>query len=61
MAKKVNDVEANVGIITKQLLAYLKSQEKLAAELDALGEGAEGAVVLEGGAVVARSALNELD
>jgi biopolymer transport protein ExbB/biopolymer transport protein TolQ len=60
MGKKVNEVEANVGIITKQLMAYLKSQEKLAAELDALGERPEGGVVLEG-AVGARAALNELD
>jgi len=38
MAKKVSEVEANVGIIAKQLLAYLKSQDRLASELGALGE-----------------------
>jgi len=38
MAKKVNQVEANVGIIGKELLAYLKSQDKLHEELRALGE-----------------------
>jgi biopolymer transport protein ExbB/TolQ len=38
MAKKIGEVEANVGIIGKQLLAYLKSQDKLATELGALGE-----------------------
>ena len=38
MSKKVNDIEANVGIISKMLLAYLKSQDKLAAEFRALGE-----------------------
>ena len=38
MAKKVNEIEANVGVIGKQLLAYLKAQDKLHAELRALGE-----------------------
>jgi biopolymer transport protein TolQ len=38
MAKKVSEVEANVGIIAKQLLAYIKSQDHLAKELGALGE-----------------------
>jgi biopolymer transport protein ExbB/biopolymer transport protein TolQ len=61
MGKKVNDVEANVGIITKQILALLKSQEKLAAEMGALGEqpGAEMAGGLEG--EMARPVLRELD
>jgi biopolymer transport protein ExbB/biopolymer transport protein TolQ len=59
MARKVNDVEANVGIITKQLLAHLKSQEKLAAEMSALGERpADGLSPIED---EARPALRELD
>ena len=38
MAKKVSEVETNVMILGKQLLALLKSQSKLAAEFAALGE-----------------------
>jgi biopolymer transport protein TolQ len=38
MAKKVNEIEANVGVIGKQLLAYLKAQDRLHEELRALGE-----------------------
>jgi biopolymer transport protein ExbB/TolQ len=35
--KKIGEIEGNVGIIGKQLLAYLKSEAKLAAEFNALG------------------------
>jgi biopolymer transport protein ExbB/biopolymer transport protein TolQ len=38
IGKKVNDIESNVGIIAKQLMAFLKLQEKLASEFGALGE-----------------------
>jgi biopolymer transport protein ExbB/TolQ len=38
MAKKVNQIEANVGVIGKQLLAYMKAQDRLHEELRALGE-----------------------
>jgi biopolymer transport protein ExbB/TolQ len=38
IGKKIADVEANVAIMAKLLLAHLKSQEKLAAEFGALGE-----------------------
>jgi biopolymer transport protein ExbB/TolQ len=64
MGKKVNDIEANVAIIGKQLLAYLKSQEKLSSELAALGERPEGGVGMlhgDGGVHGARPALSELD
>jgi biopolymer transport protein ExbB/TolQ len=37
IGKKVAEVEANVGIIAKQLLALLKSDAKLAADMRALG------------------------
>jgi len=36
--KKVGEIEANVSIITKQMLALLKSEHKQAQELNALGE-----------------------
>jgi biopolymer transport protein TolQ len=63
MAKKVNSVEANVGILGKQLLAYLKSQDKLASEMHALGEGSEEAAHVPGNVATAetRPALSELD
>jgi biopolymer transport protein ExbB/biopolymer transport protein TolQ len=38
--KKVGEIEANVSIITKQMLALLKSEHKQAQELNALGEQA---------------------
>jgi len=38
--KKVGEIEANVSIITKQMLALLKSEHKQAQELNALGEAA---------------------
>jgi biopolymer transport protein ExbB/TolQ len=38
--KKVSEIEANVSIITKQMLALLKSEHKQAQELNALGERA---------------------
>ena len=41
IGKKISDIEANVGVIAKQLLAFLKLQEKLAAEFGALGENAD--------------------
>src|SRR5882672_9225526 len=37
IGKKIAEVEANVGIIAKQLLALLKSDAKMAADLRALG------------------------
>jgi len=52
MAKKVNEIESNVGVIGKQLLAYLKAQDKLATELHALGEWPHksvGALAADGG------------
>jgi biopolymer transport protein ExbB/TolQ len=61
MAKKVNEIEANVGIIGKQLLAFLKSQEKLNQELRALGEAPEAEMMAQGGSVGTRHALTELD
>jgi len=49
MSKKVTDIEANVAVIGKQLLAFLKSQEKLAAEFGALGENPDhGSDVMTG-------------
>jgi biopolymer transport protein ExbB/biopolymer transport protein TolQ len=49
IGKKVNDIEANVAVIGKQLLAFLKSQEKLAAEFGALGENPDqGSDVMTG-------------
>src|SRR6185436_10049193 len=49
IGKKINDIESNVGIIAKQLLAFLKAQEKLAAEFGALGENPEyGSDVMTG-------------
>jgi biopolymer transport protein ExbB/biopolymer transport protein TolQ len=38
MAKKIADIESNVAILGKQLLALLKSNSKLTAEFAALGE-----------------------
>jgi biopolymer transport protein ExbB/TolQ len=38
LGKKIAEIEANVGIIAKQLLALLKFDAKLAAEMRALGE-----------------------
>ncbi len=61
MAKKVNEVESNVGIIGKQLLAYLKSQDKLHTELRALGEEPQADVLVAGSGAAARPALTELD
>jgi biopolymer transport protein ExbB/biopolymer transport protein TolQ len=61
MAKKVNEVEANVGIIGKQLLAFLKSQDKLNEELRALGEAPGQAEMMAQGGTGARPALTELD
>ena len=50
IGKKINDIESNVGIIAKQLLAFLKAQEKLAAEFGALGEDPNhGSDVMTGG------------
>jgi biopolymer transport protein ExbB/TolQ len=51
IGKKVNDIESNVGIIAKQLLAFLKLQEKLASEFGALGENPDfgGDVTNNGG------------
>jgi biopolymer transport protein ExbB/TolQ len=40
--KKASEIEANVGIIAKQLLAFLKRDAKLAAEFRALGEPTGG-------------------
>lgn len=49
IGKKVSDIEANVAVIGKQLLAFLKSQEKLAAEFGALGENPDhGADIMTG-------------
>jgi biopolymer transport protein TolQ len=49
IGKKVSDIEANVAVIGKQLLAFLKSQEKLAAEFGALGENPDhGSDVMTG-------------
>ena len=64
MSKKVNEVESNVAIIGKQLLAYLKSQDKLHEELRALGETPVPNTAMltpGGGASAARPALTELD
>jgi len=63
MAKKVNDIEANVSVIGKQLLAYLKSQDKLHEELRALGErpGPDQLRRPSGGMGAARPSMNELD
>jgi biopolymer transport protein ExbB/biopolymer transport protein TolQ len=60
MAKKVNEIEANVGIIGKQLLAYLKSQDKLRQEMHALGVEQQAGMISPG-ATASRPALNELD
>jgi biopolymer transport protein ExbB/biopolymer transport protein TolQ len=35
--KRINDVEQGVALLTKRLLGYLKSEEKLVREFDALG------------------------
>jgi len=63
MAKKVNDIESNVSVIGKQLLAYLKSQDKLHEELRALGErpGPDQLRRPSGGMGAARPSMNELD
>jgi biopolymer transport protein TolQ len=64
MAKKVNQIEANVGIIGKQLMAYLKSQDKLHEEMRALGErpsDSQGHARPSGGIGAARPSLNDLD
>lgn len=64
MAKKVNQIEANVGIIGKQLMAYLKSQDKLHEEMRALGErpsDGQGHARPSGGIGAARPSLNDLD
>jgi len=61
MAKKVNEIEGNVGIIGKQLLAYLKSQDKLHEELRALGERPAPTSHMATGGAGARPALTELD
>ena len=42
--KKIGEIEANVGIIGKQLLALLKSRARTAAEMQALGEDPSGAI-----------------
>jgi len=42
--KKVGEIEANVSIITKQMLALLKSDHKQAQELNALGESSPKSV-----------------
>jgi biopolymer transport protein TolQ len=61
MGKKVNEIESNVGIIGKQLLAYLKSQDKLHAELRALGEETQADVMAAATGAAARPALTDLD
>jgi biopolymer transport protein TolQ len=64
MAKKVNQIEANVGIIGKQLMAYLKAQDKLHEEMRALGErpsDGQGPARPSGGMGAARPSLNDLD
>ena len=62
MAKKVNEIEANVGVIGKQLLAYLKSQDKLQQEFRALGEKpGQDALRRPSGGMGAARAMNELD
>jgi biopolymer transport protein ExbB/TolQ len=64
IGKKVNDIESNVAIIGKQLLAYLKSQEKLSNELAALGERSDanvGRLPADAGTLGTRASLNELD
>src|SRR5882672_8013122 len=38
LAKKISEIEANVAIMAKQLLALLKSEAKLAGELRALDD-----------------------
>ena len=62
MGKKVAEIESNVSIIGKQLLAYLKSQDKLHEELRALGEspGQDPAMLHPAGAG-ARPSMTELD
>lgn len=40
--KKANEIEANVAVMGKKLLAFLKARAKLAAELGALGESDPG-------------------
>jgi biopolymer transport protein ExbB/TolQ len=63
IAKKVNEIEANVGIIGKQLLAYLKTQDKLTQELYALGEKPTNgrSSHLPGESSLARAAASGLD
>jgi biopolymer transport protein ExbB/biopolymer transport protein TolQ len=63
IAKKVNEIESNVGVIGKQLLAYLKTQDKLAQELHALGERAANGRgnPLPGEGAGARPTASELD
>jgi hypothetical protein len=62
MAKKVNEIEANVGIIGKLLLAHLKSQEKLHDEMRALGVRPDGTpAILGAGDGGARTSIAELD
>jgi biopolymer transport protein ExbB/TolQ len=63
IAKKVNELEANVGVIGKHLLAYLKTQDKLAQELHALGErpGNGRSNLLPGEGASARPNVSELD
>lgn len=64
LAKKVNEIEANVGVIGKHLLAYLKAQDKLKEELRALGDIPEtSSDILAAGApsVAARPSLSDLD
>jgi biopolymer transport protein ExbB/TolQ len=63
MSKKVNDIEANVGIMSKLLLAYLKSQDKLASELHALGEAPRSGVVtdFDGESAMGKKPISALD
>jgi len=61
IGKKVGDIESNVTIIGKQLLAYLKAQDKLAQDLHELGERPPSQVMGELDDTAPRHSISELD